>query len=113
MIPPWTKESPLAKPARITRVLLERNEEGLVLLLKVRSDAEESEVELRFIGVTQLRFRGETTELLGLVLLQFKEMTSQGWEEARFRVKDWEEEFLSFYCKTIERVVAPPSETSA
>jgi len=100
----WTKDSPLAKPARITRVLLERNEAGLVLLLKVQSDADHSEVELRFVGVTKLRFRGETTELLGLVLLQFEEMTSQGWEETRFRVKDYEEEFLSFYCRSIEKI---------
>ena len=97
---PLIGDSRFSKPVRVVRLLLERNEEGLSLTL--RSDADGAEVELRFVGVSQLRFRGATTGLLGLVLLQYEDIASQGWEDIRFRVTDYEEEFVSFYCADIK-----------
>lgn len=93
-----TSDDRFSSPVRIRRVVLERQEGELVLLLKVVFEANLSEVEWRFSGVSQLRFRGETTDLLGIVRLQCEDIASQGWEGKRFRVKDYEEEFISFFC---------------
>ncbi len=100
----WLNDHRFAKSARVVRVLLERSDEGLILFLKLIADSDHSEMEWRFVRVTQLKFRGESTELLGLVLLQCEDVTSQGWEGIRFRVKDYEGEFLSFFCEDIEEV---------
>ena len=100
----WTMDSRFAKPARVIRVFLERTEEGLTLRLKLNHGPGRSDMEWCFRGVTQLRFRGESTELLELVLLQCENVASQGWEETRFRVKDYEEEFVSFFCTDIQEV---------
>jgi hypothetical protein len=84
------------------RVLLERNDGNMSLVLALQSSADQSEAELRFNRITQLRFRGDTTDLSGLVLLQCEDVASRGWEGVRFMVKDYEEEFISFYCDDIE-----------
>lgn len=105
----WVTDSRFAKPARVVRVLLERNDDDLVLHLKLAHDSGHSEMEWRFVGVIQLKFRGESTDLLGLVLLQCEDLTSHGWEGTRFKVKDYEEEFVSFLCRDIEEVVASPA----
>jgi hypothetical protein len=97
-------DSPFTKPTRIVRVLLERREQGLELVIRFRREANHFEQDLRFVGVTELQFRGETTDLTGLVLLQCEDISSRGWENAHFRVKDYEEEFVSFYCRAIEDV---------
>ena len=90
-----------SKTARVQRVLIERTEKGLRLFLRLADAADHTEVEWRFEGVSQLRFRSESTDLLNLVRLEADDMTSSGWNEARYRVKDCEEEFLSFYCMAI------------
>ena len=102
-----------SKAARVKRVLVERAEEGLSFSLSFADPADQTQVEWRFDGVTQLRFRGEATDLLGLVLLQSEDLTSSGWDGARYRVKDYEEEFVSFYCMAIQETpprISPESE---
>ena len=87
-----------SKTARVQRVLVERAGEGLTLSLRLSDAADHTEVDWYFDGVTQLRFRGESTDLLNLVLLQSEDLTSNGWDGVRYRVTDYEEEFVSFYC---------------
>jgi hypothetical protein len=90
-----------SKTARVQRVLVERNEDGLTLSLRLADAADHTTVEWHFDGVTELRFRGDSADLLGLVLLQSEDLASRGWEGAKYRVKDYEEEFVSFYCVAI------------
>jgi hypothetical protein len=97
------------KVARVQRVLVERADERLNLLLKLADAADHTEVEWHFDGVTQLQFLGESTDLLGLVLLKSEDLTSSGWDGVRYRVKDYEEEFVSFYCMGIREVTTPSS----
>ncbi len=95
-----------SKTAKVQRVLVERSEEGLTLSIRLADAADHTVVEWYFDGVTELRFRGDSTDLLGLVRLQSEDLASHGWDGVRFRVKDYEEEFVSFYCMAI-REVAP------
>lgn len=90
--------------ARVQRVVVERGEEGLTVSLRLTREADHTEFEWRFDGVTQLRFRGDSTELLGVLLLQCEDVSSLGWDGIRYRVKDYEEEFVSFYCEAIREV---------
>jgi hypothetical protein len=102
----WSTDNRFAKAARVIRVVLARdNDDGLILQLKLTYDSDHSEMEWRFVGVTQLQFHGESTDLLALVLLQCEDVSSHGWEGIRFRVKDYEEEFVSFLCADIQEVV--------
>jgi hypothetical protein len=94
-------DSRLAKPLPVVRVLVERAVEGLSLSLSFQPSSGGAPVEVRFLGVTQLRFRGEGVDLGGLVLLQSEDVEAQGWENIRYRVKDYEEEFVAFYCAEI------------
>jgi hypothetical protein len=59
-------------------------------------------IELRFKGALDVRFRGERTELTEIVDLLVDDISSREWEGARFRVKDYEEEFISFVCREID-----------
>ncbi len=77
-------------------------DQGLTLSLGLTSEADHTEAEWRFAGVTQLRFRGDSTELLGILLLQCEDVSSLGWDGTRYRVRDYEEEFVSFYCEAIQ-----------
>lgn len=98
-------QSRLSEPGHVLRLVLERSEEGLTLTLTVRLEPGSRTAELRFLGVRDLRFRGENTELQQIVLLIAEDVSSHGWEGVTFRVKDYEEEFISFLCAEIE----PPS----
>jgi hypothetical protein len=100
----WMSDDRFFKPARVVRLLLERDEGGQTLLLRLAL-ADQSQVEWRFSGVSQLRFRGESTDLLGPVLLQREDVRSRGWEGARFRIWDYEEEFVSFLCLNVDEVI--------
>lgn len=84
------------------RLVLEWTAEVLSLTLTVRPQHRTTTTELRFVGVRELRFRGERTELQEIVLLTAEDVSSHGWEGVRFRVKDYEEEFISFLCAEIE-----------
>ncbi len=98
------KEIELAKPARVVRVLIERAEKELSLTLTLAYEAAQSVIEWRFEGVTQLRFRGDCTDLLNVVVLQCDDIRNQGWEGASYRVRDYEEEFVSFFCMQVTEV---------
>jgi hypothetical protein len=94
--------SRLSEPGPVVRLVLERNAEALTLTIAVRPQHGARTTELRFVGVRELRFRGESTQLQEIVLLLAEDVSSQGWEGVRFRVKDYEEEFISFLCAEIE-----------
>ena len=102
----WRNDTRLAEPLRVTRVVLEREGNGLILSLRLRNDSDASEVELIFLDVTDLRFRSTTIELTGLVLLQFEDIRKNGWEGIHFCVKDYEEEFILFYCRDIKEAAS-------
>jgi len=38
--------------------------------------------------------------------MQCEDIRSNGWEDARFEVKDYEEEFVSFLCRDVDEVVS-------
>ncbi|RYZ12615.1 MAG: hypothetical protein EOO70_09050 [Myxococcaceae bacterium] len=90
-----------SRPARVVRLLVERTDDELIVHLELRGDADPCGVHLCFEGVIQLRFLGEETDLGGLVLLQFRDMSADGWEGIRLRVEDYEGEFISFYCRDV------------
>jgi len=56
---------------------------------------------LRFEGVRDLRFHGDPMMLGGVVVLEIEDMVSSGWEGIRYRVKDHEGEFVSFFCSEV------------
>lgn len=93
----------LTAPSRVVRLVLERPaDQELMITLTLVSDGTSSTNEVRFRGVSDVHFRGDRTELSGIVLFLVEDISSRGWEGARFRVKDYEEEFLSFQCREID-----------
>jgi len=82
---------------------LERTKSELVLVMSLVPLTAGPQIDLRFVGVSDLTFRGERTELTGIVLLIADDISARGWDGSKFRVKDYEEEFISFVCREIER----------
>ncbi len=93
----------LAPPSRVVRLVLEREEQRLTLRLSLTAEDSRAAVNLRFVDVSDLRFRGERTELTEIVVLMVVDRISDGWSTGRFHVKDYEEEFISFICADVER----------
>jgi hypothetical protein len=56
---------------------------------------------LRFDGVRDLRFHGNPMLLGGIIVLEIDDILSSGWEGIRYKVKDGEMEFMSFFCSKI------------
>ena len=94
----------IADPSRVVRMILERDDKELSITFVLLPEGSRSTIEVRCRGVGDMRFRGETTELTELVLLLAEDISSTGWEGARYRVKDYEEEFVSFVCRSIDRL---------
>ena len=92
----------LADPSRIVSLALERCDDGLLITFRLLPQGASDLIEVRCRGAVDLRFRGERTELKELVLLLAEEISSSGWEGARYLVKDYEEEVISFICREIE-----------
>lgn len=93
----------LANLSRVLQLTVARKGAELSLSLKLQEVESNTHVELQFHSVSDLRFRGQRTELTELVLLMAEDMSSHGWEGVHFAVKDYEEEFISFRCERIER----------
>lgn len=91
----------LAPPSRVVALVLDRDEEELRMTLRLRPDGGGDPLELRFSGVTSLRFRGATVELNEIALLLAEDISTRGLERIRFHVKDYEEELVSFECREI------------
>ena len=91
--------------SRVLELSLLRDGESLSLFLRMREEGTNEEVRYTFSDVSDLRFRGERTELKELVLLLSEDVSSDGWERVRFRVKDYEEEFISFLCGDLHRLI--------
>ena len=83
---------------RVVELALRRDSSGLQLILRLQPVDQSSVVTLYFSGVVDLRFLGPTTELNNLVTLEVEDISTRGWEDLQYRVRDVEEEFLSFYC---------------
>lgn len=94
----------ICESGSVERITLQRDEEGLTLVLRVESRDKDRIHELRFLDVRDLRFLGDSTTLLGTVVLDGEDISSDGWDGVRLRVKDIENEFISFYCRTFERL---------
>jgi hypothetical protein len=92
----------LTNPSRVIRLLLDRGAEELTITLTLLPIGAATSIEIRFLGVSELRFRGERIELNEIVLLLAEDISRNGWEIPRFRVKDYEEEFISFLCREIQ-----------
>ena len=93
----------LAEPSRIVRLVLERSDDDLTITFRLLPHGASDPIEVRCRGAADVRFRGERTELKELVLLVAEEISSSGWEGARYFVKDYEEEVISFVCRDIDR----------
>jgi hypothetical protein len=93
----------LANISRVVQLTLIRDGAELLLSLKLHEVESSTQVELRFHNVSDLKFRGQRTELTELVLLMAEDVSSHGWEGVHFAVNDYEEEFISFRCERIER----------
>lgn len=92
----------LAAPGRVTRLVLERDQDELSIVLRILPEADAGAVEVRCSGAYDVQFLGERTELNELVLLLAEDVSSSGWEGAKFRVMDSEEELISFVCREID-----------
>lgn len=90
---------PLTEAGRVRSLMLERLDEELVLSMTLVQLGAPRAVTLTFRGVASLRFQGEYTELNEVVLLVAADISSRGWEGARFSVRDYEEEFVGFTCR--------------
>ena len=92
----------LADPSRIVRVVLDRSDNDLTITLSLQPQGASSTIEVRCRGASDVHFRGERTDLKEIVLLLAEDISSSGWEGTRYRVKDYEEEFISFVCREID-----------
>jgi len=94
----------LGELSRVLELSLSRDGDELSLFLRMREEGTNAEISYAFSAVSDLRFRGERTELKELVLLLSEDASRDGWERVRFRVKDYEEEFISFLCGDMRRL---------
>ena len=94
----------LADPSRVVRIALDRSDDDLTITFLLMPLEASEPIEVRCIGAADVRFRGDRTELKEIVLLMAEDISSRGWEGARYLVKDYEEEFISFVCREIDRV---------
>lgn len=98
-----TEPTRVCAPGRIARVVLEQGEGGLSLVVTMRPLDGLRSIVVRFHDVRDLRFRGESVELISrVVLLLARDMTADGWDGVRYRVSDAEEEFAAFYCAAFD-----------
>ncbi|MEZ4299186.1 MAG: hypothetical protein R3B70_29825 [Polyangiaceae bacterium] len=79
------------------------NDDLTVTFVLMPLEADEA-VKLRCTGVSDLRFRGPNTDLNGIVLLMAQDISARGWEGIRLQVVDYDEEFVSFYCREVEKI---------
>jgi hypothetical protein len=94
----------LAGVSRVVSLSLSRDGEGLSIVLRMREEESRTEIGYEFSNVSNVKFRGERTELNELVLIMSEDISSNGWEGVRFRIGDYEEEFLSFLCGDMRRL---------
>ncbi|MEO7596178.1 MAG: hypothetical protein ABI134_33520 [Byssovorax sp.] len=81
---------------------LEAEDMSLFLLIKFHPrHLPQNAREFWFKGVRDLRFQGDPTILGGVVVLNIEDISSSGWEGIRYRVKDQEGEFISFFCSDV------------
>jgi hypothetical protein len=101
-------ERRLCKPSRVVRLVLERGKESMNITVTLRAIelGVAHDAELTFTGVSDVRFRGERTELTEIVSFLARDVSRDGLEGIRFLVRDDEEEFMSFACRAIEEVEA-------
>lgn len=92
----------LTPRSRVLRLVLERRSSELSLNLRLREIDSDRVLEITFGHVSDLRFRRPPT-LSEIVLLLSENVSSFGLERLHYRIKDAEEEFISFWCETIER----------
>lgn len=99
-------ERRLCAPSRAVRLVLERGKDGMDIIMTLRpiEPAIPHEVRLKFGRVSNVRFRGERTELTEIVSLFARDVSQDGLEGIRFLVRDDEEEFISFGCREIEEL---------
>jgi hypothetical protein len=91
----------LAELSRVVLLSLTRVHDELSLALRLQDCRTGNEATFQFLKVSDLAFRGDRTELTELVLLVVEDISSDGWEGVRYRVKDYEEEFISFLCAEV------------
>jgi hypothetical protein len=96
----------LADLSRIVRLVFDRGDDDLTITFRLLPQGASEPIEVRCRGAADVRFRGERTELKELVLLLAEEISSSGWEGAKYRVKDYEEEVISFVCREIDGPLA-------
>lgn len=98
--------TPVCEYGRVQRLTLQHEVGGgLTLTLTVYSLDENRIHEVQFSNVRNLRFLGESTELWDkIVLLVADDVSSEQWEDVRFRVKESENEFVEFYCGAIDHL---------
>ncbi len=95
----------LAPPSRVVRLALERDEDGLRVILVLRPEGERRLRQIVFTGVRDVCFPSGEAELLGVVELVIADISDRGWEWIRFHVQDREEELLAFFAVAYEESV--------
>ncbi|MFY2561440.1 hypothetical protein ACN469_27820 [Corallococcus terminator] len=97
-----TNERQLAPLSHVVHVEIGRAGDELSVSMRIQAVDDQTDRTLVFRGVRSLRFLGQVVELTGLVLMQAEDISSRGWEGLHFHVKDYEDEFISFDCRSID-----------
>jgi hypothetical protein len=91
--------------SRVVRVALVRDGERTDILMTLRplEPPNADDCRIRFVNVCDVRFLDERVSVGGqVVLLLARDVSADGLEGIGYRVRDSEEEFISFACGTIE-----------
>ncbi|MEO8878541.1 MAG: hypothetical protein ABI461_23330 [Polyangiaceae bacterium] len=101
----------LCDAATIVAMTISRGAEGLTIQLDLETTATGAATSLRFYDVDSLAFRNNGRQnFAGIVHMMASDISGRGLERARFVVKDYEEEFLTFFCQRIDEVNGLSSE---
>lgn len=88
---------------QVVRFLVENDPDGVTVTLAAHSKNPERFYHLRFTNVVDLRFENPVTFEANIVLLA-ESFASEGYEGIKFRLRDHERTFISFYCGAIEHI---------
>lgn len=97
----------VAGPSHVLSVSLERTGPELRIAVVLAPIDGSEQVTITCRHATDVKFLGERTELKEIVLLMAEDISDRGWEDARFQLKDYEGEVLSFACREFECVKSP------
>ena len=77
----------------------------LEIELRPRSKTDHRRLFLSFIGVKELQLRQPSWSEVQFTFLEINSIQTQQWENLRYKVKESEENALSFFCKSFHAAI--------